>query len=367
MASKFEKIKILFTIPNFDTAGSGKVLYDLTKGLDKDRFEVHIACGNEKGAFFNEVKKLGLPIHVMKTTVPLRPYFNLVIRIKPFRSFVKQHQFDIVHSWHWSSDWTEILAARLGGAKFVFTKKAMTWGNIHWKIKSYWSNFIITINQEMRDYFPYKKAQKLIPLGLDTEYYNPDLFPRKQLSAIFKIITVANLVPVKGIEVLIKAIQLLNNPNIHLEVLGDDRDSYADKLKQLVKDLQMENQIFFLGKHTDVRLFLSQADLYVIPTLNEGRKEGMPMALVEAMTMGIPVLGSNISGINYVLKDFPELLFEASNALELSQKIAVFQNKSVNERLKTGQDLRNFCINHFSMNAFINAHQELYFEIFQYE
>jgi len=119
------KLKILYTIPNFDTAGSGKVLYDLAKGLDKGKFEVHIACGTTKGAFFIEVEKLDLPIHVVVTTVPLRPYFNLLFRIKPFRSFVKQNQFDIVHSWHWSSDWTEVLASRLGGAKFVYTKKAM--------------------------------------------------------------------------------------------------------------------------------------------------------------------------------------------------------------------------------------------------
>ncbi|WP_348799484.1 hypothetical protein [Flavobacterium adhaerens] len=38
-----KKLKILYTIPNFDTAGSGKVLYDLAQNLDKDKFEVHIA------------------------------------------------------------------------------------------------------------------------------------------------------------------------------------------------------------------------------------------------------------------------------------------------------------------------------------
>lgn len=63
------KLKILYTIPNFDTAGSGKVLYDLAKGLDRERFEVHIACSHNRGAFFNEVEKLGLPVHLIETTV----------------------------------------------------------------------------------------------------------------------------------------------------------------------------------------------------------------------------------------------------------------------------------------------------------
>lgn len=354
-----KKIKILYTIPNFDTAGSGKVLYDLAKGANKEKFEVHIACGTTKGAFFDEVKKLGLPIHIVATTVPLRPYFTLVFRIKPFRRLVKQHQFDIVHSWHWSSDWTEVLATRLGGAKFVYTKKAMTWGNIHWKIRSFLANFIITINQEMRNYFPNKKQQKLIPLGLDTDYYNPEHFSLQTNVDKFKIITVANLVPVKGIEVLIDAVLSLNDPRIELSVLGDDRSDYARQLKHKVKESTKEEQIQFLGKHTDVRPFLAASDLYVIPS----EKEGMPMALVEAMSMGIPVLGSNISGINFVLKEFPEFLFEAANTQTLSSQIQAMFQKTTTERKEIGKQLREYCVAHFSMQQFITAHEELYISL----
>lgn len=355
-----KKTKILYTIPNFDTAGSGKVLYDLAKGLDKDKFEVLIACSNDKGAFFQEVKALGLPIFIRPITKPLHPYYSLLFRLKENVKFIKDNKIDIIHSWHWSSDWTEVLAARLAGANFVYTKKAMTWGNIHWKIKSYLSNFIITINEEMKNYFPNKKAQKLIPLGLDLNYYNPELFPKKTDITIFKIITVANLVPVKGIEVLINAVKELNNPSIQLEVLGDDRAAYASELKKMVIQLNLQNQITFLGKHNDVRPFLTQADLYVIPTLNEGRKEGMPMALVEAMSMRIPVLGSNISGINYVLKDFQELLFEASNEIELSKKINFIYNIPFNERINLGNNLREYCVDHFSYIKFIKRHELIY-------
>jgi glycosyltransferase involved in cell wall biosynthesis len=363
MEESSKKIKILYTTPNFDTAGSGKVLYDLAKGLDKSLFEVHIACKNNKGNFFAEVEKLGLPIHFMDTTTPVRPYFSLLSRLKPFQNFIKKNQFDIVHSWHWSSDWTEVLAAKLAGSKFVYTKKAMTWGNIHWKIRSFLSSFIVTINEEMRHYFPYKQNQKLIPLGLDTNYYSPDLFVKENTDTFFKIITVANLVPVKGIEVLIKAIHLLDNTKIRLEILGDTRDNYANNLKQLVIDLKLTNQIFFLGKHTDVRPFLANSDLYVIPTLNEGRKEGMPMALVEAMSMGIPVLGSNISGINYVLKDFPELLFEASNEKVLAQKINLYTEKTRDELERVGNELRVYCLQYFIEEKFIKEHEELYIKI----
>src|SRR5690606_1533977 len=169
-----------------------------------------------------------------------------------------------------------------------------------------------------------------------------------------------NLVPVKGIEVLIDAVHLLNNPDIELAILGDDRSDYAEALKQKVKILSKEANIKFLGKNTDVRPFLAQSDLYVIPTLDEGRKEGMPMALVEAMSMAVPVLGSDISGINFVLKDFPELLFPASNSKALAEKIRLFHQKSLTEKQQLGQQLREYVVKHFSLEEFVRAHEVLY-------
>jgi glycosyltransferase involved in cell wall biosynthesis len=184
------------------------------------------------------------------------------------------------------------------------------------------------------------------------------LFQKKETD-IFKIITVANLVPVKGIEVLIKAVKLLNNDKLYLEILGDDRANYATELKRIVHEWHLQKQITFLGKHNDVRPFFADADLYVIPS----KKEGMPMALIEAMSMGIPVLGSNISGVNYVLKDFPELLFEAGNSSILAQQIALCIELSAQERKSRGLRLRDFVIAHFSFDTFIQAHQELYLSI----
>lgn len=354
------KIKILFTIPNFDTAGSGKVLYDLAKNLDKNKFDVSIACRNSKGFFFKEVESLNLPIYFLEMTVSTKPYITFFSRIKPFKNFVKEHKFDIVHSWHWSSDWSEVIATRLAGAKYIYTKKAMSWGNIHWKIKSYLSNFIITINHEMINFFPSKKNQKLIPLGLDVTFYNPDLFPKTQDNHYFKIITVANLVPVKGIELIIKALSILKNDSYVFTVIGDDRDPYALELHNLVNDLNLEHQIQFVGKKSDVRPFFADADLYIIPTLNDSRKEGMPMALVEAMCMAKPVLGSNISGINYVLRDFPELLFEPGNFHILSKKIETFFNKSKDERDNIGQKLREYTIKNYTLEKCISEHETLY-------
>ena len=354
------KLKILYTIPNFNTAGSGKVLYDLAKGLDKTKFEVHIACSHSKGAFFLEIEKLGLSVHIIETTCQVRPLVTILKRIRPYRQFIKQNKFDIVHSWHWSSDWTEVLGVKLGGAKFVYTKKAMTWGNIHWKIRSFLSDFIVTINDEMSDYFSYKSQQKLIPIGLDVEYYNSKFFQKEKNSTNkFKIITVANLVPVKNIEILINALHELKNQSIYLEILGDNKTEYGLKLEELVKKKNLVKQITFLGKQLDIRPYLANADLCVMPS----KKEGLGVALIEAMAMGKPVLGSNASGINFILKDFPNMMFDSSNSTQLAQKINEIIGKSKEERNEIGQLLRKYCEENFSLQKFIAEHEELYCKI----
>ena len=358
------KIRVLYSIPNFDTAGSGKVVYDLVNGLNREKFEIEIACNHNKGAFFKVVEALGVPIHLFNTSTHYRPYNSLYNRIRNISLFFKKRNYDIIHSWHWSSDWTEVLAARMAGIPFVYTKKAMSWGSNHWKIKSYLSNFIVTINEDMYQYFPYKKSQKLIPLGIDTEFYSPHLFSKQnEKTEYFEIITVANLVPVKGIEVLLNALTLLNDFSIRLTILGDDDNDYGRELKRICKNFQLERQVFFLGKSLDVRQNIVHSDLYVIPTLNSGRKEGMPMALVEAMSMAIPVLGSNISGVNFVLKDFKNLLFEAGNVADLADHISEMKSRSIKGRIEIGQNLREYCQKNYAMKLFIDSHEKLYIEL----
>ncbi|SVE36257.1 uncharacterized protein METZ01_LOCUS489111, partial [marine metagenome] len=68
----YNKLKILFTIPNFDTAGSGKALFNIANNLDKQYFEPHIACLNDKGVFFTVVERSKIPVHIFQFTSPMK-------------------------------------------------------------------------------------------------------------------------------------------------------------------------------------------------------------------------------------------------------------------------------------------------------
>lgn len=353
-------MRILFTTSNFDTAGSGKVIYDLIHGLDKNKFDIEIACGHDRGHYYQVIQSLNLPIHVFHTKTAYRPYFSLLYRILKISKFFKSHDYDLIHSWQWSNDWTEAVAAKLAGIPWIYTKKAMGFESKHWRIKSFLANHIITINDDMRAYFSKKRAQSLIPLGIDTAYYSPEHFPDLPESETFQIITVANLAPVKGIEVLLHAIHQLKDPQVRLTILGYNGNDYGQAMQALSQSLGLQHQVNFINKTADVRPYIAASNLYVIPTLDQGRKEGMPMALVEAMSMGIPVLGSNISGIKYVLKDFNNLLFKAGDSHALRELILDIKSLSYDEQRQLGASLRSYCISHFTLERFIGLHEALY-------
>jgi len=359
-------IRILYTIPNFDTAGSGKVVYDLVKGLDKSKFAPQILVKHTRGKFFKEVEKLGVPIHVMEYETDYRPFLTFPTRLLKVIRFFKGLDIDIIHSWHWSSDFSEALAAKLAGVKFIYTKKAMGWGNKAWVWRSKLSTKVIAINKDMMTEFfnPLPSVDAIyLPLGLDTEVYQPREFhkPTAEKHQLddqdFVVISVVNMVAVKGIEILIEAVIQCDIPNVKLLLVGNDQTTYVDELK--AKYLK-HPEIIFTGKQLEVRNYLSIADVFVIPTKNEGKREGMPMAPVEAMSSGVPVIGSKVSGITDILEGFDEWLFDAGEVSDLVKKIQALHQLTSEEKKSIGLKMRHKVVEHYSYKNFIETREHLY-------
>ncbi|HEY9167861.1 MAG TPA: glycosyltransferase [Lutibacter sp.] len=357
-----KKIKILYTIPNFDTAGSGKVVYDLVKGLDKQKFDPTICCFHTKGEFFEEIKQLGVKIYVFPFAINYRPYVTFPIRLLKIVHFFKKHQFDIIHSWHWSSDFSEPLAAKLAGIPFVYTKKAMGWGNKAWLWRSKLSSKIIYINKDMgTQFFSMMKEKAVqIPLGVDTQYFQPVAKIYNSPEGItfrkddFVIVSVANLVPVKGIEVLLQAVEKMNDSHIKILIVGDANNEYGLELQ---KQFQADNN-YFLGKKSDVRPYLAMADVFVIPTKEIG--EGMPIAPLEAMASQRIVLGSKVAGIKDILAAFEHCLFEPNDVDDMIEKILYIMNKPISERNILAKTMRAYVEKEFDIETVVCSHEKLY-------
>jgi glycosyltransferase involved in cell wall biosynthesis len=102
----------------------------------------------------------------------------------------------------------------------------------------------------------------------------------------------------------------------------------------------------------------------VIPTKIEGKREGMPMAPVEAMAMGIPVIGSRIAGIEDILEGFDEWLFEASYVEGLKNLLEKAYQLPKDDLLKIGMQMHYKVMNSYNLSKFITASENFYKKIY---
>jgi glycosyltransferase involved in cell wall biosynthesis len=367
-----KKIKVLYTIPNFDTAGSGKALLNIARRLNPERYEPHIMCMHNKGALFQVVEKSGIPVHLLNYTTPTKPYIKGLKRCWAISRELKKINPDIIHSFHYAPDYSEALAARLAGCKWVYTKKNMNWGGVSkngWKLRTALANGIVAQNTDMlSEFFPGMKKVHLISRGVDTNLFKPQdgnrsiLEPYGITATNKLIICVANLVPVKGVEVLFKAFSAIHQqlPEWKVLIVGDHQSEYGEKLIQQTRDLNLESKIIFTGKVMNVVDYLNNAELFVLTTLNEGRKEGSPVALLEAMATGRMVLGSAVPGIKDQLAAFPELLFEAGNHQQLSEKLLAICSKPEHEQNALREKIRQYILADFPIEKEVLKHMAFY-------
>lgn len=115
--------------------------------------------------------------------------------------------------------------------------------------------------------------------------------------------TAANVdIKYKGQQFVIEALGLLKKAgicNIEYQILGAGDQTY---LKQIAKDNEVESQVKFLGSFPHEKVFLwlkNDLDIYIQPSL----QEGLPRSVIEAMSVGLPCIGSDVAGIPELLDD----------------------------------------------------------------
>lgn len=175
-------------------------------------------------------------------------------------------------------------------------------------ICSFFTDILITINQE--DYYLAKKVMEarkikyISGVGIDiNKYQNIQVdkkVKRKELGIpenAIMLLSVGELSPRKNHQVVLRALEKLKDANIHYCIAG--QGNLEEKLKIIVNDLEIQNQVHFLGYRKDINELCKVADIFVFPSL----QEGLPVALMEAMASGLPVVCSDIRGNNDLINE----------------------------------------------------------------
>ncbi len=187
------------------------------------------------------------------------------------------------------------------------------------------------------------------PITLKDPFFN-------KLEMNFTIITVSRLVKYKRIDLIISAIRTLIDMKKSVKLIIVGSGSYENNLKNFAQNIGLTESVIFYGYSDNVPSLLLGADVFC--TASE--IEGLPNALLEAMSLGIPVLASNIDSHNYVMED-AAIYFNLGDKNDLVEKILLLINdKELRERLKYISKKR---LEKFSLSNMVKKFDNFYEDI----
>ena len=234
---------------------------------------------------------------------------------KQLKKLLDEEHYDIIHCHTPMGGVIARLAvgsARNRETKVIYTAHGFHFYNgspfLNWlvyypieRILSRRTDLLLTMNQE--DYSAAKKLHagnviNVNGVGMDMSRFVEAAAEEKyairrefglKVTDVFAI-SVAQLIARKNHTVLIQAVAKLKNPDFHLFIVGDGVQE--QELKDLAKAQNVDKQIHFLGFRKDVYRLCSAADIFLFASL----QEGLPVALMEAMACGLPIIASRIRG-----------------------------------------------------------------------
>jgi glycosyltransferase involved in cell wall biosynthesis len=173
---------------------------------------------------------------------------------------------------------------------------------------------------------------KLLPLGVDLQSYGAARREMVKSDGQVRMVFVGRLATVKGLEFLIKAIGLMRSTfQFHTYIIGVG--GIQSRLEALVKDLRLEDKVELCGYLSEEKKLacLKNSDIFVLPSLYEP----IPLAILEALAAGLPVIASDVGGIPELVRDgYNGLLVKPGNPPELAAALSkLVDDRELRDRL----------------------------------
>jgi colanic acid/amylovoran biosynthesis glycosyltransferase len=265
--------------------------------------------------------------------------FAMVQRLKTMATFfiaayfaqlTERSKAERVHA-HWATfgataAWT---ISELTGLPFTFTTHAhdlfLPDDLLPNKIRA--AESVVTISEFNRKLLDekYQASEKVhvVHCGVDTRKFAP---VKRHAWEAQKLLAVGRLVPIKGFPTLIKACGILKaqGHKFSCEIVGDG--PLAEELRREIQVADVADCVKLSGfaPQEEVRRMLAQATVFVMPSeeTKSNDRDGIPVALMEAMSMGIPVVSTFVSGIPELVEDgVSGLLVQPGNPIELAAAV----------------------------------------------
>ncbi len=271
-----------------------------------------------EGQLAVELRRLGVHVEVVDET--RTSAIGIVIALV---RFLKQHRIELVHTHRYKDTVLGLVAARMAGVPHA----VRTMHGLREPMAG-WADFKFGVYEALEKAALHSCADRIIAVSKhmaailrDSGYPAARMTPihngidvgsvratrsredvRRELGVepdTYLIGTVGRLSPVKGQANLLRAARLVlhKQPRARFLIVGDG--PLSAELKAMAVDLRVDGACHFAGHRTDVHDVMAAMDVFVLPSLSEG----IPMALLEAMALGTPVVATAVGGVPEVVSD----------------------------------------------------------------
>ncbi|MFZ5592312.1 MAG: glycosyltransferase, partial [Bacillota bacterium] len=309
-----KQLKVLHVIGGGEFGGAERHILNLVTSMDEQRVQALVCCLFAE-PFVRIARENGLKV----VYLPMRHKLNLGV-LGGLRALMERERVDIVHTHGVRANLVGRLAARLAGVSGVVT-------TVHSKLDLDYpdwpsrlaNKFIERASRGLTRHFIAVSGgikQYLLQEGIKerkiTVIYNglkTDEFAGRAQPGVFRqqwrleegkhlVGVVGRLHHVKGQTYFLQAAAQLaaQRDDVHFLVVGSGPD--REKLEQQAGELGLTGRVTFTGFVSDVPAVLADLSLLVIPSLSEG----LPLAAVEAMAAGVPVLATSVGGLPEVIQ-----------------------------------------------------------------
>jgi len=369
-------IKILYIL-EATSGGTQKHVIDIAKKIDRSEFQIDIVYSTNRNKHFNEEagglfnQIFGLPIHRNASLTD-------IVTINTIRKIIRKNKYDIIHCHSTKAGFVGRIAAFLSRHKniiysphgFMFCDTRIKFKrNLYLLLEKYLgflTKKIVAVSGSERELAIDNNIvpdKKIITINnsidpsefIDFNYINKvkDKFRDKSDDIILG--TVGRLFYQKDPMTLIRSFKIINQriPNTKLILVGDG--PLENDCMKLVNELGLAHKVKFEGFQKDSKSFYKTFDIFILSS----HYEGMPYALLEAMSMGIPAVGTDVTGIKDLINhgetgylvpegDYHELARSVIKLIEHPDQLSMFSLNSkdkarLNYNLNNGiKDYQNF-------------------------
>lgn len=350
-------VKVAYLLTPIDFGGSDKVSLMFLKNVTRNRYDITpilLTRPWEQECVFSRMIKaegysvLNIPVAKKSGTDPLR----VPRSFKALYDFLKSNSFGMLHTHGYFADIIGIPAARALSIPVVSTchgyintdKKLGIYNALDRKVLRL-ADKVIAVSEGIRDELIGAgiKPSRVVVLvnavesGLDSaELIRRRAEARNKLKieeGTLVVGYIGRLSEEKGVRYLIEAASILKESVKGLKVLIIGTGREDGQLHKLVEELKLKDIVYFAGFQRDIGEWLPAMDIFALPSLTEGT----PMALLEAMSYGLPVVATRVGGVPSVIENGNNgILVEPKAPGELADAIMdLYWDKNSMKRLST--------------------------------